>query len=217
MDAGFRKIDKSCHPGKAGLGVWIPALGTGVALPARSNTNNDAESMAILLGVVVGSIMHLTRTTVVTDSRLNYERVAECDEGKNLDGILSSVHRSLCICDVLIEWMPREATSQADFFASLALEGKSLVASISNAKNSSDKLRPLLHAERNNRISIKDVNLKWLSLPHASPPSFAGLPPATYEIYDEIRPLLLENIPEVDFFVLWDYFANRVRKGKSTI
>jgi len=213
VDAGFRERvgSASCDArGRAGLGVWIPAIGTGVALSAASMDNNESESLAILLGVVIGKIMSLSNSVILTDSRVNCDRVAS---GGPLIGVLSVVKNSLVARGVSLEWRPREITSLADFFASLALEGKSLIAVAANAKNPADKFRPLLHMQQKDKVPLKDATIKWLTNASVSG-SFADfVKTGLNDLAPDILSMLGREIPTAEFQLLTEHFYVRAQKA----
>jgi hypothetical protein len=213
VDAGFREHTGSTSggiKGRAGLGIWIPAIGTGVSLSAASMDNNESESLAILLGVVIGKIMNLSNSVILTDSRVNCDRIAG---NSPLLGVLSIVKNSLVARGVSLEWRPREITSLADFFASMALDGKSLIAVAANAKNPADKFRPLLHLQQKDKIPLKDATVKWLT--NASPSkSFAEFVKAGLnEVVPDILSMLGQEIPTAEFQLLTEHFYARAQKA----
>lgn len=194
---------------QAGLGVWIPALGTGVSLEAAAKDNNEAETLAILLGIVIGRLMNLTNTVVVTDSKLNADRLAS---EAPCTGVLHIAQRALVAGNVQLDWRPREETALADFFASLALAGKSFVGKTANGKNPADKFRPLLHAERKDKAPIKDVAVKWLKLP-AQPKAAPDLQAnGIAQFAPGIGSLLGSRLPTSEFLLLAEEFKARARK-----
>jgi hypothetical protein len=211
VDAGFRESEGQSS-GSAGLGVWIPALGTGAALKAAAADNNEAESLAIFLGVVIGKLMSLSHSMILTDSRVNCDRIGSDGE---LAGVLRIVRGALQADGVGLEWRAREMTSLADFFASLALEGKSLVATASNAKNPADKFRPLLQMEHKSKVPLKDATVKWLSLPSVSKagPDFEKT--QLSELVPDIASLMGTKIPESEFQVLIEHFWMRAQKART--
>ncbi len=211
VDAGFRENRASSLPksvGTAGIGVWIPAIATGISMAAQSSDNNEAESLAILLGVVIGNLMGLTQTRVLTDSRVCSDRLSS---GELLSGSLLVVQNSLLAGGGAFEWRSREVTSLADFFATLALEGKSLIATASNAKNPADKFRPILKLRPREKNPMKDATVKWLT-----PPSTYKSPlPSDFEklgiakIAPNIITLLGHELPCAEFQFLIEHFRNR--------
>ena len=201
VDAGFRD-------GTAGLGAWIPALGTGVALQGRASDNNEAEALAIVLGLVVGSLMRLSRCIVLTDSLVSVERLRD---GRAGEGALHLVRDILAAQAVELEWRPREATGLADFFATLALEGKCLVATTPNAKNPAEKFRPLLRLERKDKTPVKDVRIKWLTLPGASKAPFDAAVYGLGTMAEGLDVVLGAKIPVAEFRVLVEEFVQRGR------
>lgn len=150
VDAGFRE-------GDAGLGVWIPFLGTGVAMSAKAQDNNEAERLAIQLGLLVGHLMSLRNVVVLTDSKASVAFFS----GRLLDD------------GVDLQWRRRDVTNHADFFATLGLNGKSLVARTSNGKNPEEKFRALKKIERNSKEPLKDVTVRWLRVPNPPRTEFA--------------------------------------------
>jgi|GEM_PF-3613760 len=206
VDAGYRD-------GAAGLGVWIPALGTGVAFGARARDNNEAETFAILLGVVVARLMALHRAVVYTDSLLNVQRL---NADSDLKGALSVARDALAAEGVTLEWRPREHTGLADFFATLALSGKSLIATTANAKNPEHKFRPLLRVERNDRTPVKDVRLTWLALPGAPKAPFDPAEFGLATLAPGLTPLLGDALPVAEFRVLAaHFFARALSAGRA--
>jgi ribonuclease HI len=184
VDAGFRirspgalDGEKSVAPlGVAGLGVWIPALGMGVSLVGAAHDNNEAETLAILLGLIVGGSRGLAQPEVLSDSKasvLRFTRDAGASSaqtshmtGVGSDKTASVVMSALVRQEATLGWRPREETTLADFFASLAMDGKCLMACTANAANPAEKFRPLLRADRRDKTPIRDVRLAWLSLPN---------------------------------------------------
>lgn len=185
VDAGFRN-------GAAGLGVWIPAVGTGVSLTATACDNNEAETLAIVLGIVIARLMALEGTRVVTDSLLNRDRL---DAGTEPEGTLGVAYRALASGRVGLEWRPREETGLPDFFAGLGLAGKSLVARTANARNPADKFRALARAERRDKTPVKDVTITWLTLPGAPKAPFDAKAEGLEDIAPGIGGLLGVSLP----------------------
>ncbi len=219
VDAGFRQglgsseVEDSIL-GAAGLGVWIPAIGTGVSLSAAAADNNEAETLAILLGTVIGRLMELERTVVITDSRMNFERLREAVGAEKGGSIFSMTRHALRTESITLEWRPREHTWLADFFASLALEGKSLVARTANAKNPAEKFRPLLRASRQDKTPLKDLVVTWLKLPSApkAPPDLAKF--GISDLAPGFGSLFAGRIGPAEFQRLGEVFC--ARKGKGT-
>ncbi len=215
VDAGFQESASPTHSsarqGSAGLGVWIPSIGTGVALSAKATDNNEAESLAILIGVVIGRMMSLTNAVVLTDSRVNCDRLATRGEKSE---VLCIVESALKQDGVLLEWRPRENTSLADFFASLALNGKNLIATAANAKNPAEKFRPLLHLERENKEPLKDATVNWLSLPTQNKAAnFQTTEVAGF--FPNLELLLNHKIPLAEFLLLAEHFSVRAQKSRK--
>lgn len=186
VDAGFRE-------GDAGLGVWIPLLGTGVSMSARADDNNEAERLAIQMGLVVGHLMSLRNVVVLTDSQAS----------------VSFFSGQLLAGGVDLQWRPRDVTSLADFFATLGLSGKSLIARTPNAKNSESKFRALAKLERGARTPVKDVVVKWLTLPN---PPRAPFDPSTEGLAEKVpgfRRVLGDKVPMEETRVLVEEFRRR--------
>ncbi len=186
VDAGFRE-------GDAGLGVWVPLLGTGVSLFARADDNNEAERLAIQLGLVVGHLMSLRNVVVLTDSQASVSFFA----GRLLKGGID------------LQWRPREVTSLADFFATLGLAGKSLIARTPNAKNPEAKFRGLSQLERSSKTPLKDVAVKWLSVPNPPRMPFDLDSTGLGDVVPGFREVLGKKVPVEETRVLVGEFARR--------
>ena len=191
---------------KAGLGLWIPALATGVSLQAFAADNNEAEALALALGALLGRIMHLHNTRIITDSRLNFELL--CANHLHSPA-LRVAKQEMLKAGFDLEWRPREETALADFFATLALDGKNFIAKTANAKNPEDKFRALLHTTRADKKPLKDLSVKWLSLPSApkNPPPHLlnGMP----LLSPEFSELAKQQLAGSEFHLLAQEFLER--------
>ncbi len=213
VDAGFRENSSGAggtNLGKAGLGVWVPSIGTGVALAARASDNNEAEGLAILLGLIAARCMQLDGITVLTDSQVSCDRLAS---GNELPPVFAEAWAGLNDGKVRLEWRPRETTSLADFFSRLALDGKNLVAVASNAKNPAERFRPLVHRTQTDKAPFKEATLKWLSspTPPKNAPNFSET--GLLETFAGLKNLFEMRIPSRELFVMVTHFLSRKLQG----
>lgn len=121
------------NPGKAGAGVWIKnENGDEIARISRylgEKTNNEAEYLALLLGLREAKRRGSNSVHLFTDSELIEKQVKGLYRVRNIDlkGLYKKVIQSKKgFSSFEIEFIPREKNKEADSLANQAIEKRIL-------------------------------------------------------------------------------------------
>lgn len=121
------------NPGKAGAGVWIKNKdGDEVARISRylgEKTNNEAEYLALLLGLREAKKRGSNSVHIFTDSELVEKQIKGIYRVRDLD--LKELHKKVIrilkeFSSFVIEFIPREKNREADFLANQAIRKRVL-------------------------------------------------------------------------------------------